>query len=316
MSKRIDYIDNAKGILILLMVTGHIFNEGLVRNFIYTFHMSAFFIISGFFIESSFSKNWANILKSKIYTILIPMIFFECFGVIDDIYHYGLNQSIFGYLYNFLTFSPNNHVSWFLQGLLLGEIILIALHKITDNKYLNLIYSLLFFIVYQFLSNDIKWQRLLSYVLIAIVLMNIGYYLKNYFMQTSYLLVTLSIIITTLCSYFNYVEIAHVQIGNPVLFLLGSISGLYTIIQISRLLNNKLLSYYGKNTLVFMGTQRCYIDLFEFILSVAEGQILLLVIVVFFETITIYIFNRFIPFLIGKKIIHNRNYNNKLPHGI
>ena len=44
---RLDYIDRAKGILIILVVIGHIWQSGPVFNTIYVFHMPAFFVISG-----------------------------------------------------------------------------------------------------------------------------------------------------------------------------------------------------------------------------------------------------------------------------
>ena len=42
--KRLDYLDRAKGILIILVVIGHIWQSGPVFNVIYSFHMPAFFV--------------------------------------------------------------------------------------------------------------------------------------------------------------------------------------------------------------------------------------------------------------------------------
>lgn len=42
MKKRLEYIDISKGILIILMVIGHIWQGGFVFNLIYAFHMPAF----------------------------------------------------------------------------------------------------------------------------------------------------------------------------------------------------------------------------------------------------------------------------------
>lgn len=62
MNKRLDWIDKAKGIGIILVVYGHvargIFNAGIPMNeksfgiidsVIYSFHMPLFFFLSGFF---------------------------------------------------------------------------------------------------------------------------------------------------------------------------------------------------------------------------------------------------------------------------
>lgn len=46
-SKRIEWVDIAKGIAIILMVVGHEIG-GNARIFIFSFHMPLFFILSGF----------------------------------------------------------------------------------------------------------------------------------------------------------------------------------------------------------------------------------------------------------------------------
>jgi polysaccharide biosynthesis protein PslL len=83
MSKRIGYIDIARGIGILLVVLGH--NDfGAVapfaRQVIYSFHMPLFFFLSGYFIDTSIGfwgfiiKRFNSILKPYLFTIF--MIYF------------------------------------------------------------------------------------------------------------------------------------------------------------------------------------------------------------------------------------------------
>ena len=48
--RRIEYIDIAKGIAIILMIMGHVCSYGSwKRNIIYSFHMPLFIIVSGMF---------------------------------------------------------------------------------------------------------------------------------------------------------------------------------------------------------------------------------------------------------------------------
>lgn len=47
MKERLDFIDIAKGILIVLVVVGHVWQSGPVFDTIYAFHMPGFFIIGG-----------------------------------------------------------------------------------------------------------------------------------------------------------------------------------------------------------------------------------------------------------------------------
>lgn len=77
-SKRIQEIDMAKGVLILLMVAFHLglFNTKYPHacQIVYTFHMSGFLLISGYLF--SVNKEPQKFLKS-IYGIVLPYIVFE-----------------------------------------------------------------------------------------------------------------------------------------------------------------------------------------------------------------------------------------------
>jgi len=80
MSKRIEYIDIARGIGILLVVLGH--NDfGYISPFgyklIYSFHMPLFFFLSGYFLNVSipfvgfFKKRFSSLLKPYLFTIFL-----------------------------------------------------------------------------------------------------------------------------------------------------------------------------------------------------------------------------------------------------
>lgn len=91
MRERIDYIDKARGVLILLVIIGHIFQSGYVHNLIYSFHIPAFFIISGilFKYSNATQKSYKSIMISKLYTFGIPFIFFEVYGCLTYIVRFG-----------------------------------------------------------------------------------------------------------------------------------------------------------------------------------------------------------------------------------
>lgn len=46
-SNRIEEVDISKGIGMVLVITGHLCVSASLRNFIYSFHMPLFFILSG-----------------------------------------------------------------------------------------------------------------------------------------------------------------------------------------------------------------------------------------------------------------------------
>jgi fucose 4-O-acetylase-like acetyltransferase len=80
MSKRIEYLDIAKGIGILLVVLGHNDFEVIslfTQRLIYSFHMPLFFFLSGYFINTSvpfldfFKKRFNALLKPFFFTIFL-----------------------------------------------------------------------------------------------------------------------------------------------------------------------------------------------------------------------------------------------------
>ena len=70
MKERLEYIDTARGILIILVVIGHIWQAGFVHNFIYSFHMPAFFFISGMLMSHTraYDKKYIQFVSSRIYS--------------------------------------------------------------------------------------------------------------------------------------------------------------------------------------------------------------------------------------------------------
>lgn len=77
MANRIVWIDAAKAIGIYSVICGHCLDpvspiEGLMRNFIYVFHMPLFFFLSGFLFKVG---GEGNLLKKSAYSLLVPYVF-------------------------------------------------------------------------------------------------------------------------------------------------------------------------------------------------------------------------------------------------
>ena len=83
MKQRIHYVDVAKGILISLVVLGHISAYSLGDHsrlfyFIYSFHMPCWFFFSGFFYKAKQSNLY---FSSKLKTLLLPYLIFSIFNM-------------------------------------------------------------------------------------------------------------------------------------------------------------------------------------------------------------------------------------------
>ena len=89
-SYRLQYIDIAKGICILLVVTGHIlqfnccgYGSDTAFNFIYSFHMPVFMLLSGYVAALSQRRIDAGVaidfIKKKFYSLVVPFFVWGLF---------------------------------------------------------------------------------------------------------------------------------------------------------------------------------------------------------------------------------------------
>lgn len=117
MKERLTYIDCLKGFLILLVVLGHVvqkmfrpetFDDNLLFRMIYSFHMPAFFMVSGF--VTKFCKIDFDVLSKRTVKrfrqLIVP---FVTWGVI---WHFTFNETT---LFGFFK-APDNSL-WFLWDL-------------------------------------------------------------------------------------------------------------------------------------------------------------------------------------------------------
>lgn len=81
MRERVRYFDIAKGVAILCIIAGHMGNA-TINNFVFTFHVPIFFLISGYFLKDSISVK--EFIKKKYWQLIIPYIF-TCICIIAGV---------------------------------------------------------------------------------------------------------------------------------------------------------------------------------------------------------------------------------------
>src|SRR5690625_5667 len=126
--QRNPYFDNAKLILIFLVVFGHMIQPfkgdsaltGTLYTWMYTFHMPAFILIAGFFAKGSGKIDYIIKLGKK---LLIPYLIFQAIYSIYYVY-IGKNDTLTG-----SVFHPHWSL-WFLVSLFCWHILLILFRKI------------------------------------------------------------------------------------------------------------------------------------------------------------------------------------------
>ena len=126
--ERLHWIDVAKGLLILLVVYGHLYAwtrklnpeaaDILLQslNFFLSFYMPAFFVITGYC--SNFKKPFLDFFFSSFKTILLPGLTFALF---DAVISFDVNiQRLYRIAKDFILYGGQY---WFLSALFMGRII-------------------------------------------------------------------------------------------------------------------------------------------------------------------------------------------------
>src|SRR3954451_22012656 len=90
MPQRIEWIDRARGIGIILVVVGHALlstsTGAFARDMIYAFHMPLFFFLSGLLAGRSQRDDLGHRAARLARTLLVPFAFF---GVVTLAYHFA-----------------------------------------------------------------------------------------------------------------------------------------------------------------------------------------------------------------------------------
>lgn len=87
-TKRIDWIDAAKGFAILLVMMGHSDPPEVVMTWLYTFHVPLFFFLSGYVFKIKNGENFLSFVRRKIFTLVVPMILFSIVSILIDVIYY------------------------------------------------------------------------------------------------------------------------------------------------------------------------------------------------------------------------------------
>lgn len=173
MKERVIWIDQLKGVAILLVVIGHILWHSmrlgdvhidgcLLLSFIYSFHMPLFMFMSGIVIRSvpDFGKLFSKICQFFIPLLIVGLIYSYCMGY--DIRTFAFSSTKLGY--------------WYL--LVLG------------------VYYVLYFFLYQNekIVSDRRWMKNIYYLLLPILIWIVMKFLFSFAPEKLYRLLSLRFI--------------------------------------------------------------------------------------------------------------------------
>ncbi len=196
-TKRFEYIDALKGFAIFCVLWGHSiqylkngynFFSNPVFEFIYSFHMPLFFMVSGFFFRSSLKLNLKNFLYKKGIQLLLPGVISAVMFCIIELSLTGINDIDNWLKYLYLSFP------WFLRELFISYFIVYASLKILKKDWLACLLSICFVLSAPYCG----FQQILLPVFWS------GIYLKNNYqliLQYTKQILIISGIVFSMCSF-------------------------------------------------------------------------------------------------------------------
>lgn len=185
MKNRLDWIDFAKGLAIILVVYRHIMiglmragldvHQGYViaNEVVYTFRMPLFFILTGIFISRSLAKRGRRyFVLNKLKTLIYPYLIWAFIQVSLQIVLSNYTNASRGFIdYLYILVHPRAiDQLWFLYALFNNAMIFMLVNRLTGNrKLLNLFIALIFhYVATLFPQFDLLKDALYYFVFLVV----------------------------------------------------------------------------------------------------------------------------------------------------
>lgn len=312
-TKRLDWVDVAKGITILLMVVGHTSIPETISKYIWSFHMPFFFFVSGVFYSEKKYKKFSSLLKRRIFTLLVPYVFFS---VVVMLGYYGTVYWNPKELY----LGWSGYALWFIPVLFMSEMLLYPFAKFMNKTITKIIIIVLLLCLSKLLAMlEIHLPFKIEAVSLSSSFLFMGYILKDFFKKCLFpmwLTLIAFIVSVVLSQILPKTGVGRNEIGWVFPNYINAIVGIFFVMQLARLLLsyfnlnliNRFLLWSGKNTLFILA----FSQLFNYWILVAldmvkcphiVGLLLRYVLLFLIIYVTSKVLNRYVPFMVGKKTI-------------
>jgi len=296
---RIQWIDVGKGLGLLLVISGHLVKIGSsLAIWIFSFHIPLFFFLSGY--VSKITENDGKYSFKKILvSLIVPYFIFCLIGLIVSMIIPAWRPSSAGkIIYEvFYKVDPESlHVGqiWFLFCLAVVEVFFLLFLKLKiRNRYLIFgCIGLSAFLAYAIgkynigpliVGSDSRLPWMIDSAFMGFFFFSFGYYSKllkifsKFYSKSTYKNIVLGLLFLMINLYVsirlnNPVNLSANVYGNLIYFVIASISGVFFVVSVSRLLeNNSLLIYMGKNTLSIFSLHSFLLYFYVYILDIILG---------------------------------------------
>ena len=263
-SRRLEWMDVAKGIAIILMVVGHTSIPKSLSDFIWTFHMPLFFIASGWL--TSWNKNTAqSFIRNKSKNLLLP--FFSYSMIVLCVKCLLLPEGGIPYLVYWLTLGWDGIALWFIPVLFVALVISKFIIGLREDRLIvgGCIALALLGGLLSHYRIHLPWT--LSSIPYATALVIIGYFAKRsvgYMEKYKGIIIILGFGITFIISRFYRLDICFNSVTPIFLLTIGALSGVAMTFSFSSLLLKtkyiaKFFQKVGQETFIILGLSQIII---------------------------------------------------------
>ncbi|HEM8140378.1 TPA: acyltransferase family protein [Providencia rettgeri] len=290
-TSRKNWVDNAKGIGILLVIAGHTLQYDISR-IIYIFHMPLFFILAGVFIKGDPIKEYTI---KKLTKSLYPYVFFLfCFFIYEYVFLYkGFNisqiiiwKNIKPYLYGGTELTGIKGVFWFVPVFTISVIISnIIIRNLSLKKKIIIMFIFLSLSYIDDYFFKVSLPLGITICLYAIPLVIFGNLIKNhiFYISKKYLLITV-LLLFVICLSYNEIKLdmKYSIYGIPFFnFIAGAAFSVF-IFSFGNKFSNKFISFFGRYSLIIMYThQLINIEFSKKVFSNDYFQLLITILIMF-----------------------------------
>ena len=271
--ERLNYIDCAKGIGILLVViTHHIKDFDSIIWWALSFHMPLFFMISGLLYEFNNKKQkFKDVLTSGVKNLMWPFFTFSTIVILwwvvySFIFKTQPEEPLTNIIIRTIT-TYGFHALWFLPTLFLVS--LTSKSYKWNNRCLLLVGSIIVGCLFSYITDPEKydfgyWRYVFIYIgrfAIALSFVELGRYLYKIIKQINNKVLWIVLVVSMILSLLLYrenilVSMAFSRMGNPIIYYINAISGSLLVLLISKKISKfrigRMLCFWGKNSLITM----------------------------------------------------------------
>lgn len=338
---RLDLVDNAKAVGIVLVVVGHAPGIGqAVSQTIYGFHMPLFFFISGFLLQSHrLALPLGGYLSSLWRTILVPYVFFFAISYLYWLptHETGSKATVYSQyawyepIYSLaLGYGHTNVVLWFFSCLAVTSLAYYLLRRVTTEKGAFSVIALA--AVLFILFRKPSWPRALWCIDVAVVALlfyAIGRWARDRVVLikgiTKSRIVVIAIVAftaTVACTANNgRADLYELYFGShPILFVPGALAGIVFVSAISALFRaGTVTRWLSVNTIIVFPVHGLMFSLFTGVgvvvfgmphefkqSSIWFGVLYAIAALLLCYPVSAFIY-RFFPFVFGRRALYKAN---------